>query len=89
MHDGERTLPDNSMIVFPSSLYDGNRHDTSQLPVLLAGGGGDTIKGNQILDYSRDRNRKLCRLYRSFMQRKGVNTSRFGDADQPLGNINV
>ena len=85
--EGERSLLDNSMILFTSSLYDGNAHDSRQLPVLLAGGGGGTIKGGRMLDYSKDENRKLCRLHMALMDRMGVRTDHFGDAVSMLSDL--
>lgn len=86
-NEGERSLLDNSMILFTSSLFDGNAHDSRQLPVLLAGGGGGTIRGGRMLDYSGDENRKLCRLHMALMERMGVRTDHFGDADQALSDL--
>jgi hypothetical protein len=75
------------MILFTSSLYDGNAHDSQQLPAVLAGGGGGTIRGGRMLDYSKDENRKLCRLHMALMDRMGVRTEHVGDADQALGDL--
>jgi len=86
-NEGERSLLDNSMIVFCSSLFDGNAHDSRQLPVLVAGGGGGTIRGGRLLDYSKDPNRKLCRLHMALMDRMGVHMARFGDADTALNDL--
>jgi hypothetical protein len=86
-NEGERTLLDNSMIVFCSSLFDGNAHDSRQLPVLLAGGGAGTIRGGRLLDYSKDPNRKLCRLHMALMDRMGVHMDRFGDAETALSDL--
>lgn len=86
-NEGERSLLDNSMILFCSSLWDGNAHDSRQLPVLLAGGGGGTIRGGRMLDYSNDENRKLCRLHLALMDRMGVKMHQFGDADTALTEI--
>ncbi|MEI9898314.1 MAG: DUF1552 domain-containing protein [Chthoniobacter sp.] len=86
-NEGERTLLDNSMVMFTSSLFDGNAHDSRQLPVLLAGGGGGTIKGGRMLDYSGDENRKLCRLHMALMDRMGLKTDHFGDADKALSDL--
>jgi hypothetical protein len=83
-NEGERSLLDNSMILLTSSLFDGNAHDSRQLPVVLAGGGAGTIKGGRYHDLSADSNRKLCRLHISMMNRMGVNTTRFGDAENAL-----
>jgi len=86
-NEGERSLLDNSMILFTSSLYDGNAHDSRQLPVLLAGGGGGTIKGGRMLDYSKDENRKMCRLHLALMDRMGVKMHKFGDAESALSDL--
>ena len=53
-------------------------------PVVLAGGGGGTIKGGQAYDLSADPNRKLCRLHLALMDRMGVRVDRFGDAENAL-----
>ena len=82
--EGERSLLDNSMIMLLSSLMDGNSHDSRQLPVLLAGGGGGTIKGGRVIDYSKQENRKLCRLHLSLLERMGVAPGTFGDAESAL-----
>jgi hypothetical protein len=86
-NEGERSLLDNSMVMFTSSLFDGNAHDSRQLPVLLAGGGGGTIKGGRMLDYSKEENRKLCRLHMALMDRMGCKTDHFGDADKALTDL--
>ena len=83
-NEGERSLLDNSMVMITSSLFDGNAHDSRQLPVVLAGLGGGTIKGGQYHDYSKDGNRKLCRLHLAMMDRMGVHVGHFGDAENAL-----
>src|SRR5215218_2820094 len=45
-----RTLLDNTMMMYCSSMMTGN-HNNDQLPVVLLGGGG-RIKGGRVLDYS-------------------------------------
>lgn len=45
--EGERTLLDNSMIVYGSGLGDGNSHQHHDLPIVMAGGGGGTIKNGR------------------------------------------
>ncbi len=85
--EGERTLLDNSMILLTSSLWDGNAHDSTQLPLLLAGGGGGTLRGGRALDYSKEEDRKLCRLHLALMDRMGVKMDRFGDAESALSDL--
>lgn len=41
--DGDGNLLDNSMIVYGGGISDGDRHDHSRLPVILAGKGGGTL----------------------------------------------
>lgn len=42
--EGDGTLLDNSMIVFGGGISDGNQHNHDNLPLILAGRGGGTIK---------------------------------------------
>lgn len=86
-NEGERTLLENSMVMLCSSLFDGNAHDSTQLPVVLAGSGGGTLRGGRYFDYSKDPNRKLCRLHIAMMDRMGVKTDHFGDAENPLADL--
>ncbi|MDI1315433.1 DUF1552 domain-containing protein [Prosthecobacter sp.] len=83
-NEGERTLLENSMIMLTSSLFDGNAHDSRQLPVVLAGGGGGTIQGGRFHDLSADPNRKMCRLHIALMDRMGLHVGHFGDAENAL-----
>jgi len=83
-NEGERTLLENSLIMLTSSLFDGNAHDSRELPVVLAGGGGGTIQGGRVHDHSADPNRKLCRLHIALMDRMGLHIGHFGDAENAL-----
>jgi hypothetical protein len=84
--EGETTLLDNSILMAASSLFDGDLHSAEQLPILLTGRGGGTLRGGRILDYKDkgDANRKACSLYLSLMDRMGVKLDAFGDATTRL-----
>jgi len=84
--EGETTLLDNSILMGASSLFDGDLHGADQLPILITGKGGGTIKGGRILDYldKGDANRKVCSLHLSLMDRMGVKLDGFGDATTRL-----
>lgn len=84
--EGAGSLLDNSMLLFCSNLFDGDRHQADHMPMLLAGRGGGTLKTGRILDYmdKGDDNRRACSLYLSLMDRMGVNLPQFGDADRRL-----
>src|SRR5437870_4667364 len=81
VQEGERTLLDNSMIMFCSSMMTGN-HNNDQLPVLLLGRGGGQVKSGRILDYQNKPNRKMCSLYLSLMDKMGVHLDSFGDSKE-------
>jgi hypothetical protein len=84
--EGETTLLDNSILLGASSLFDGDLHGADQLPILITGKGGGTIKGGRILDYldKGDENRKVCSLHLTLMDRMGVKLDGFGDATTRL-----
>jgi hypothetical protein len=84
--EGEGSLLDNSILMLTSSLFDGDAHGANQLPFLLTGKGGGSIKTGRILDYldKPDEHRKACSLHLSLMDRMGVNLDRFGDATTRL-----
>ncbi len=87
--EGETTLLDNSILMAASSLFDGDLHGANQLPILLTGKGGGTLKGGRIIDYLEkpDAERKACSLHLSLMERMGVKLDRFGDATTPLAEL--
>lgn len=86
VQEGERTLLDNSMILYCSSMMTGN-HNNDQLPVVLVGRGGGQIKAGRVLDYLGKPNRKMCSLYLSLMEKAGVRLDSFGDSKERLGEI--
>lgn len=86
--EGGRSALDNSQILFLSSMLTGN-HDATQLPVLLLGGAGGRLKGGQVLDYRDKPERQMCRLYLSMLANQGIRLDRFGDATQPLAEVQV
>ncbi|MCA9195779.1 MAG: DUF1552 domain-containing protein, partial [Planctomycetales bacterium] len=84
--EGGTSLLHNSMIMFCSNLYDGDRHQADEMPVLLAGQGGGTLQTGRILDFSDlvvDQ-RRACNLYLSVASRMGMDLPTFGDATHPL-----
>lgn len=86
IQEGPRTLLDNTMLVFCSSMLTGN-HEARRLPVVVLGGGGGRIRGGRVLDYSDKPERQMCRLYLSLMDKMQVRLPRFGDATQPLDEV--
>jgi hypothetical protein len=80
-----KTLLDNSMVLYGCGNADGNRHTHSNLPIVVAGGGGGVLQPGR---YVKHEPAPLTNLYLSFADRMGVkNVERFGDSTGRLGNI--
>ncbi len=84
--EGEGSLLDNSILMFCSNFFDGDKHQADHMPILLAGRGGGSLKQGQVLDYmdEDESNRRACSLYLSIMDRMGVERPGFGDTKRRL-----
>jgi hypothetical protein len=71
------TLLDRSMVLYGSNLGDANAHSTSNMPVLLAGGG---FRHTNHLAFNREQNYPLPNLFVSMLQRMGIETGRFASS---------
>lgn len=74
--EGEPLL-DRTMVLLGSNLGNSNTHETTNLPILLAGG---RFKHGQHVAFDRQRNVPLCNLFVSMLQSLGVETDRFGSS---------
>jgi hypothetical protein len=68
------TLLDRTMVLYGSNLGNANTHVTTNLPVLLAGGG---FRHAGHLAFDRERNYPLPNLFVSMLQRMGLEVDRF------------
>jgi hypothetical protein len=76
--EGGDSLLDNSMLVIGCANADGNRHTHSNLPIILAGGGGGTLTPGR---YVRVNSQPMCNLFLSMIDRMGVRgVEQFGDS---------
>jgi hypothetical protein len=89
MPEGDRTVLDNSCLMFVNNMWSGSKHDSTKVPLLTAGGLGGRLETGRVLDYSKHSadNRKLCSFYLSIMNRMGLKANHFGDADAQLINL--
>lgn len=87
IREGERTLLDNSMVVYGSGISDGNRHNHDNLPILVAGSGGGTIETGRHVRY--DLETPVCNLFMSMLDRMGVNTPFIGDSTGRLPGLSL
>ena len=83
--EGEKTLLDNSMVLFGSALRDGNSHNPHNLPILLGGRGGGGLASGRHLIYGKCDTPLLQRpAYVSMLGCAGVKVDRFADSTGPL-----
>jgi hypothetical protein len=85
--EGDRTLLDNSMVLFGAGICDGNRHNHNNLPILLAGRAGGTINPGRHIAVQQ--NTPLCNLYLSMLDRMGVKQDRFADSTGQISQLTV
>jgi hypothetical protein len=89
MQEGDGTVLDHSCLMFINNMWRGSTHDSSNVPLLTAGGLGGSLQTGRVLNFrdKGDDQRKLCSFYLSLMHRMGHNADRFGDADTPLADL--
>ncbi|MFN0108657.1 MAG: DUF1552 domain-containing protein [Blastocatellia bacterium] len=80
--EGDGNLLDNSLVLYGSSISDGNLHTHHDLPIVLAGGGGGQVKGNRHIIYPKET--PLNNLLVSMLQTAGVPVEKFGDSTGKL-----
>ncbi len=78
---GSQNLLDHTMVLYGSNMGDANTHDTTNLPILLAGGG---FHHGQHLNFDRDDNAPLSNLFCSMLHRMGVESESFGSSNGTL-----
>jgi len=87
IQEGPRTLLDNTLLLYTSSMMAGAKHDNDQLPAIVLGGGGGQVRGGRVVDYTGKPERQMCRLFLSTLDKFGVRPKTFGDATEPLAEI--
>jgi hypothetical protein len=76
--EGDSNLLDNSMILYGSAISDGNRHDHHDLPIILAGRGGGSIKTGRHIVHPE--NTPLNNLFLAMAERMGAPLTSLGDS---------
>jgi hypothetical protein len=80
--EGNGTLLDNCMIMYGAGISDGDRHNHDDLPILLAGKGGGTIKSGRHIRYTNGT--PLTNLFLCLLDRMGVHADTLGDSSGRL-----
>ena len=84
--DGDGNLLDHSMIGYGGGIGNGNLHEHTNLPCLVAGGGGGRLQGGRHLAYKEDT--PMANLLLSILDKAGVRVDELGDSTGML-NVNT
>ncbi len=84
--EGGGTLLDHTMVLFGSGLGSANAHSSTNLPLLLAGGG---FRHGGHLEFDEQRNEPLCNLFVTMLQRLGIETDAFSTSTGTLRGLDV
>jgi len=77
-NDGDGSLLDHSMILYGSSMSNGNQHDHDPLPIVLVGGAGGKLEGNRhIVTPAKT---PMSNLLLGMLDKLGVRKDSFGDS---------
>jgi hypothetical protein len=85
IREGEGTLLDNSLLLFGSGLKHGDYHSAGDLPVVLAGGGGGTLKTGRWVRYPEPQ--PYANLLLSLLHSLGIDAESFGSSTGPLAGL--
>jgi len=76
--DGDGTLLDHSLVLYGSGLSDGNQHNHTDLPIILAGGASGRLKGGRHIRNPKDT--AMANLLVSMLDKLGVPVEKLGDS---------
>ena len=84
--EGEETLLDRTMVIYGSNFGDANKHVTTNMPILFAGGG---FKHGQHLAFDTERNYPLPNLFVSMLQRMGLEEEKYVSSTGPMRGLEM
>jgi hypothetical protein len=84
MREQGGTVLDNSMIVLGSAIADGNKHQHTELPVLLCGHGAGALQPGRHVKFSET---PMTNLYLTLISQMGAKADRIGDSTGMLKNV--
>jgi hypothetical protein len=83
--EGDGSLLDNCMIAYGSGIRDGQSHDNGDLPILLAGRAGGTLRPGRHIRFAAET--PLNNLWLSMLDRMDARVDRFGDSTGRLSGL--
>ena len=76
--DGDGTLLDHSLVLYGSGMSDGNQHNHTDLPIIVAGGASGRLTGGRHLRHQK--NTPMANLLLAILEKLEVPTERLGDS---------
>ena len=86
INEGKSNLLDNSILMYGSNFGDANKHTTTNMPILVAGG---KLKHGQHLAFDRTNNYPLPNLFVSMMQSMGIEADKFATSTGTMHGLNT
>jgi hypothetical protein len=83
--DGDGCLLDHSILLYGSSICDGNSHTHHDLPIVVVGGGNGQLKGGRHIRYPKET--PLNNLLVNLLDKAGVHVDSFGDSTGHLSDV--
>ncbi len=80
--DGDGNLLDHSMVLYGSSMSNGNQHDHDPLPIVLAGGASGQLSGGRHMMYAP--HTPMSNLLLSMLDKLGIQADKHGDSTGKL-----
>jgi Protein of unknown function (DUF1552) len=80
--DGDGNLLDHSLVLYGSSMSNGNQHDHDPLPVVLAGGASGQLSGGRHVTYAP--HTPMSNLLLTVMDKLGIQADKHGDSTGKL-----
>jgi hypothetical protein len=83
--DGDSNLLDQSLIVYGAGIANGNDHTHDQLPTVLVGRGGGTVRPGRHIVYQRET--PITNLFTTMIETVGVSPDYIGDSTGRLSGL--
>ena len=80
--DGDGTLLDHSLLLYGSSMSNGNQHDHDPLPIVLIGGASGQLEGNRHI--VTPAHTPMANMLLTILEKLGVHRDSFGDSTAKL-----
>jgi hypothetical protein len=84
--DGDRTLLDNSLILYGSNMGNSNQHQHYDVPHIVIGGANGQLKGGRVLEFER-KTVTTGNLLVSLLNMYGIDKGQQGDSSGPLAGL--